>query len=143
MHNSIRVVALRVRNTEIIITGTSPTSATTFGNLVTVRLDHGWQTKGFHWPCMLSQVGSSKSRQSRSKLQPWPLSLSTNIRSFQNTERFRHTSQNQIANLHTLCMCKQLVRRESNLQDLSCFQPQKKPCPFSDALRKRLVMNPL
>ena len=51
VRNSIRVVALRVRNTEIIITGTSPTSTTTFGNLVTVRLDHGWQTKGFHWPC--------------------------------------------------------------------------------------------
>ena len=57
------------------------------------------------------------------------LSLSLSLSKYQvlqNTERFRHTSQKQSANLQTLCMCKQLVRTESNLQDLSCFQHEKK-----------------
>ena len=50
---SIRVISLRVRNTKIILTHTtSPTStAMTFCNLVTMRLDRGWHTERLHRPC--------------------------------------------------------------------------------------------
>ena len=126
VHNSIRVVSLRVRNTKIVITGTSPTStATTFGNLVTVRLDHGWQTKGFHWPCESGWKLKEKAIKIKTSTMA-SLSLSTNIRYYKIQNGFATLPKKQIANLQTRCMCKQLVRRESNLQDLSCFQHKNK-----------------
>ena len=45
-------------------------------------------------------------------------------------------------NLQTLCTCKQLVWKEPNLQDLSCFQHQKHQRSLSDQLPKRAIIDP-
>ena len=127
VHDSIGVVSLGVRNTEIIITGTSPTStATTFGNLVTVRLDHGWQTKGFHWPCWVRLETQRVGNQDENFNHGLSLSLQISGNYYKIQNGFATLPKKQSANLQTRCMCKQLVRRESNLQTSAASNTKKK-----------------